>query len=275
MTIATKRRRLTALQTELRTLESLGPARMTLLDRLRAAPAAILQEAGIQPDPWQREVLHSSASRMMLLCARQTGKTTVASALALREALLRPGALVLVLSPSLRQSGEFFRAKLLRLWRRLGSPLQRKPPTQLELELSNESRIVSLPSSEETIRGFSGVNLLVIDEASRVPDALVFAVRPMLSTSAGRLVALSTPFGAAGWFHASWHSEEQWHRIKAVASQCPRISARFLADERAALGARYFDMEYNCVFLGLVGSVFSSEDIDAAVRNDLEAVILE
>lgn len=199
----------------------------------------------------------------------------MASALALREALLRPGALVLVLSPSLRQSGEFFRAKLLRLWRRLGCPLQRRPPTQLELELSNDSRIVSLPSSEETIRGFSGVNLLLIDEASRVPDELVYAVRPMLGTSNGRLVALSTPFGQQGWFHSAWNGSEEWHRVMVTANQCPRLSPKFLADERAALGPRYFDMEYNCVFLGLVGCVFAPEDIDAAVRPDLQAVILE
>lgn len=249
--------------------------RLPLLEQLKVDPTAILTTAGVTPDPWQREVLSSTALRMMLLCARQTGKTTAASALALREALMRPGALVLVLSPSLRQSGEFFRAKLLRLWRRLGSPLQRKPPTQLELELSNDSRIVSLPSSEETIRGFSGVNLLVIDEASRVPDELVYAVRPMLGTSNGRLVALSTPFGQQGWFHAAWHSDEDWHRIKATASQCPRLSPQFLADERAALGSRYYEMEYDCVFLGLVGAVFSSEDVDAAIRTDLPGVILE
>jgi hypothetical protein len=184
---------------------------------------------------------------------------------------LQPGALVLVLSPSLRQSGEFFRAKLLRLWRKLGSPLLRRPPTQLEIELANDSRIVSLPSTEETVRGYSGVSLLVIDEASRVPDELVYAVRPMLGTCNGRLVALSTPFGMQGWYFEAWNSSEDWHRVKVKASQCPRLSQKFLADERAALGSRWFQMEYECVFLGLAGCVFDPCDIDAAVRDDLES----
>jgi hypothetical protein len=65
----------------------------------------------------------------------------------------------------------------------------------LTLELVNGSRIVSLPENESGIRGFSGVNLLVIDEAARVDDSLYRSVRPMLAVSGGRLVALSTPFG--------------------------------------------------------------------------------
>jgi len=52
---------------------------------------------------------------------------------------------------------------------------------------------VSLPGDEGTVRGFSGVSLLVIDEAARVADPLYFAVRPMLAVSQGRLVALDTP----------------------------------------------------------------------------------
>lgn len=49
-------------------------------------------------------------------------------------------------------------------------------PTQTEsalrLELQNGSRIISLPGKEQTVRGFSGVRLLAIDEAARVPDEL-------------------------------------------------------------------------------------------------------
>ena len=59
-----------------------------------------------------------------------------------------------------------------------------------ELELENGSCIVSLPGKEGTIRGFSGVKLLAIDEAAWVPDDLYLAVRPMLAVSQGRLVAL-------------------------------------------------------------------------------------
>jgi hypothetical protein len=110
-------------------------------------------------------------------------------------------ALVLLLSPTLRQSGELFKDKVRRLYNALGRPVRCVQETQLTMELTNGSRIVALPGEEGTIRGYSGVLLLVCDEAARIPDALYFSVRPMLAVSGGLLVALSTPFGRRGWFY--------------------------------------------------------------------------
>src|SRR5207302_4542199 len=75
------------------------------------------------------------------------------------------------------------------------------------LELKNMSRVVCVPCREETIRGFSDIDLLIIDEAARVPDNLYRAVRPMLAVSKGRLIALSTPYGQRGWFWNAWARE--------------------------------------------------------------------
>ena len=79
----------------------------------------------------------------------------------------------------------------------LGRPLPVVAESALRLELANGSRVVSLPGDEKNIRGYSGVTLLVIDEAARVADELYYAVRPMLAVSQGRLVALSTPSASA------------------------------------------------------------------------------
>src|SRR5262249_2111481 len=146
-------------------------------------------------DPWQTALLRSSRKRLLLLCCRQAGKSTTAAALALRSAFLTSGALVLLLSPTLRQSGELFRDKVLRLYNALGRPVPTVQESALQMQLANGSRVISLPGDEQTIRGYSGVATLIVDEASRVPDALYYAVRPMLAVSRGRLVALSTPFG--------------------------------------------------------------------------------
>lgn len=235
------------------------------VERLSQDRANTLSLAGMPPDPWQAEVLRSHSLRLLFLCSRQSGKTLTASAIGLATALTQPDSLTLILSPTLRQSGELFRAKLLRLWRKLGAPLRARPPTQLSLELSNGARIVSLPQNEEGIRGYSGVNLLIIDEAARVADELYYAVRPMLSTSQGRLVALSTPFGQQGWFYEAWTGPEEWHRVRVVASQCPRIPADFLRDERKALGKRWYEMEYECSFLALASGLLDPADVDAAL----------
>lgn len=211
----------------------------------------------------------------MLLCSRQAGKSQVAAALTLGEALTRPRSLILLLSATLRQAGEMFRDKLLPLWRAIGRPLQDRPPTQLSLELTNGSRIISLPSSEGGIRGYSGVRLLVVDEAARVPDDLYRAVRPMLAVSGGRIICMSTPFGKRGWFYEEWVSSHDWERVRISAFDCPRITQAFLDEEREALGDRWHFQEYltggpENDFADMIGAVFRQEDIDAAFDNDLE-----
>ena len=89
--------------------------------------------------------------------------------MALRSALLKAPALVLLLSPTLRQSAELF-LKVTTLYRALGRPVATVRPRDnlLKLELANGSRILSLPGTEISARGFSAARLLVIDEAARV-----------------------------------------------------------------------------------------------------------
>jgi hypothetical protein len=240
-----------------------------LLADLREDPARLMTAAGIAPDPWQEELLRTSAARTLMLASRQSGKSSTAAALALRTALLRPGSPVLLLSPSQRQSGELFR-KVVDLFGALGRPMAVAAESALRLELANGSRVVSLPGDEKNVRCFSGVAMLVIDEAARVPDALYYAVRPMLAVSRGHLVALSTPFGKRGWFHDEWHGDGDWERVKVTADQCPRITAEFLAEERRALGERWYEQEYMCNFAETIDAVFSWADIQAAMSDDVK-----
>jgi hypothetical protein len=218
-------------------------------------PCRILQARGFVVDPWQREFLRCRDSRVLLCCSRQAGKSTVVSALALHCALFKRNSLTLLLSPSLRQSSEIFR-KVLDADNALGRPLKSRYRSQLCLELVNGSRILCLPGREETIRSYGGVNLLVLDEAARVSDALYRSVRPMLAVSRGRLVALSTPFGQRGWFYREWMSAEAWRRFQITWRDCPRITPEFIEEERASLGASWVAQEYETSFLLLEGLVY-------------------
>ncbi len=229
---------------------------------------ALLTMAGIQPDPWQVQVVQSSAPRLLLNCCRQSGKSTVSAALALATALHEPDALVLLVSPTLRQSQELFR-KVLDLYRPIAATIPNQAETVLRLELRNGSRILSLPGVEGTIRGYSGVRLLLIDEASRVPDPLYYSTRPMLAVSAGRLIALSTPFGQRGWFFQEWTQGEHWVQVKIPADRCPRISASFLEEEKRSLPPLWFKSEYLCEFVGQIDQVFTSELVLGAVSADV------
>lgn len=219
-------------------------------------PALLFHAAGLTPDPWQEALLRAAHPRILLNCSRQAGKSTTVAALALGQALFTPRSLVLLLSRSQRQSGELFR-KVLDFYTALGQPIRAVGASSLRLELANGSRVLALPGHEATIRSFSGVDLLAIDEAARVPGDLYRAVRPMLAVSRGRIVCLSTPFGQRGFFWREWHREPSpWLRIQVTAAQCPRIDAAFRDEERRTLGESWYRQEYECQFAALEGLVY-------------------
>ena len=238
-------------------------------------PVRFARGVGLEPDPWQADVLRSDAQRLLLLCSRQSGKSTTTALLALHTAIYRPKSLVLLLSPSLRQSGELFR-KVTEFYRAMAEPPPSDAESALRLELGNGSRIVSLPGKEATIRGYSGVALLIIDEAARVVDDLYYSVRPMLAVSGGRLVAMSTPFRKRGFFFHEWtEGGPGWARVKVTAQDCPRISPAFLAEERAALGDWWYRQEYMCEFVETQDQLFAYDVLMRAVDPSVKPLFAE
>jgi hypothetical protein len=139
----------------------------------------------------------------------------------------------------------------------------------IRVELDNGSRIIALPGKAEGLRGFSAVNLLICDEAAYIPDSTYFSVRPMLATSNGRIVIMSTPFGRRGFFNDTWaNGGEAWHREEIRATQNPRISAQFLAEERRALGV-WYAQEYENAFLDNQFAVFAYDTVQAALSDQV------
>jgi hypothetical protein len=233
-------------------------------------PAAWARGIGWTLDPWQTGVLKSTHPRLLLNCCRQSGKSTVASLLALHTALYRPRSLTLLLSPSQRQSMELFR-KVLAGYRYLNRPVPAEAENQMSLALDNGSRVISLPGNESTVRGYSKPSLLIVDEAAQVPDSYYKSLRPMLAVSRGRLLALSTPFGMSGWWAECWHSStiEHWQKTRITADECPRIEPSFLDEEQQALGDWWFRQEYFCEFMQDEFAVFREEDIAALITKEV------
>jgi len=243
----------------------------SISDDLKIAlnPVLFARLLGFNPDSWQEKVLSSSSKRLMLNCSRQSGKSTTASILALHRAIFYPDNLILLVSPSLRQSSELFRKVGVQLDR-----LKMKPKllenNKLSCIFDNKSRIVSLPSSEGTIRGYSGANLIIEDEASRVDDELYRAIRPMLAVSNGRLILMSTPFGKRGHFYKEWSEGLGWEKIQIKADECPRISTEFLEEEKRSLGEWWFKQEYMCEFVETIDQIFSYQYIDKSLSDDVK-----
>jgi hypothetical protein len=215
----------------------------------------LMRKLGMEPDPWQVDVLQENYHHLLLNCCRQAGKSTVVAMLGLSQALFQPGSLVLLVSRSFRQASELFRV-VKEFHRRLGAPFL-EGMNASELVLENQSRIVCLPCSESTIRGYANVSLVAIDEAARVPDDLYFAVRPMISASAGRLIALSTPRGRRGFFYHAWaKGGADWKRIEVPASKVRRLSPEHLEKDRRAMGDATYRQEYCCSFEAVEGLVY-------------------
>jgi len=233
-------------------------------------PILFAHDCGLTPDPWQAKLLLERPARSLLLCSRQSGKSTVTALLALWTAIYEPPALVLLLSPSQRQSGELFRTVLGFHSRLEGAPAL-SSESALRAEFANGSRILALPGTEKTVRGYAAADLLVLDEAARVEDELLAAVRPMMATKAhGRLIALTTPAGKRGWFYESWHKGDDWNRVKVAARDCPRISQQFLAEELRELGAQRFSEEYELVFRDDDEAVFPVAVIERAFSEEVD-----
>ncbi len=213
---------------------------------------------GFYPDPYQRLILTSTTKRGILNCKRQWGKTTVSAAKAVYRVATVRNSLVVVASPSLRQSGDGCNT--------------------ISLLLDNGSRIVGLPENEATIRGFSGLSMLIIDKAARVSDDVYYqALRPMLSVGDGELWMLSTPCGKRGFFYETWkqpevNSQEEFLRISVQADDCPRISPRFLEEQRAVMTGDSFRQEHMCEFIGSGDALFDPDLIEAAMDDDLEPI---
>lgn len=230
-----------------------------------AAPTQVMRSAGMEPDQWQSDLLNSESDRQLVLCSRQAGKSTTVAAMATHTAIYDPG-LILMAAPAQRQSVELFR-KTLAFYREVPDAPAIVHESAMRMELENGSRIIALPGTEGTVRGYSAPKLILLDEASRIDDAFFAAVRPMLATTRGRMVALTTPWGRRGWFYEAWEHGSGWHKTRITADQCPRIDPEWLEEEKRLMGEWLFRQEYLCEFVDTEEQFFSSELIEAALRD--------
>lgn len=240
-------------------------------DMIRALdPVAFSKHIGIDPDPWQAEVLRYEGKRMLLNCSRQSGKSTTTAIKALHTGLYRPSSLILLVSPSLRQSQELFRKVKEHFYK-----LENKPAlledNKLSMTLSNNSRIISLPGDQSTVRGFSSVTMILEDEAAQVRDEFYQAILPMLIINDGAFIAMSTPYGKRGHFFEEWISGGGgWKKVEITADLCPRITPEKLEQQRRSLGDMFFRQEYLCEFVETEDQTFNYDLIQRAFKDDVK-----
>jgi hypothetical protein len=133
-----------------------------------------------------------------------------------------------------------------------------------ELVLETGSRVVSLPGTEGTSRGFAGAALVILDEAARIEDDIFASVLPMVASD-GAIWALSTPWGQRGWFY-DLHQEvaNGWQRHRITCYESAQYTPARIAEVKAALGSFTFASDYECVFGDVDTQVFSTALVRAA-----------
>ena len=140
--------------------------------------------------------------------------------------------------------------------------------TRSSLALPNGSRIVGLPGTEATVRGFSAVSLLLIDEAARVQEAVYKALRPMLAVGNGDLWLMSTPWGQRGFFYEVWAHGGEVGAAFGAGDGVRADSAEFLEEERREMGTTWFAQEYLCEFVDNGRGMVRAGVVEGALSED-------
>lgn len=208
-------------------------------------------------DAWQERVLQTRGN--IAICSpRQMGKSTVISEDAGNYALKNSKKSIMIIASTDRQSLLLFEKVLAYIYATNKHKIVEKgskKPTKHELNLRNGSVIRCLPTGESGygIRGFT-IDRLYADEAAFIKEAVWAAVTPMLATTGGDIILLSTPFGIENYFYRMFHSD-QFTSIhvdpEEVINNRPEPQRSNLIEFRAAEKERMTRMQYQQEHLGL------------------------
>ncbi len=228
---------------------------------------------GFTPDKYQDGVLKRPDSEQLIVWSRQFGKSATVATLCLHTAIFNPDSVVLVAAQRKEVAQEMIRKakKGTRLLSGGFFPTVKKDNAG-SLELSNGSRIMAVSGSESGPRGYT-VNLVVIDEASRVPEEYFEAVTPTQSTvSRPKFIAMTTPYGRRGWFWDLWTKSTGCFKQVLTYHDCPRISSAFIKKEKKRLPDYIFRQEYLCEFVDPESSVFDYDDLIECISDEVETI---
>ena len=210
------------------------------------------QAYGFSPMKWQIPYLRS-ASNAAILKGRQVGASTSAGAIAIRYVRHFPNFLAAIVSPSMKQSTEV-KLKAKNGLIRLGEDLVQD--SQDTIGLDNGSRIISLPGSPKSVRGWSA-GLLIIDEAAFLDPETFLAARATVAATGGRTIVQSTPISPFGHFYDLYVTPDPaWEKYQVSSEEVSTIDPEFLRQEKAKLTEDEYAQEYLGAFaspgLGLV-----------------------
>ena len=248
-------------------------------------PVKFVKEVlGATPLPYQEEFLDALAGgerKMSVRSGHGTGKSTTASWAMLWYVLLRFPNKVVVTAPT---SGQLFDALFAELKRWIGElPIQLQPMLTVKsdrVELAaapSEAFISARTSRAETPEALAGVHsdnvLLVVDEASGVPEKVFEAAAGSMSGHNATTILLSNPTRSSGTFFESQTrlSGSYWTRRWSCVDS-PLVSDEFVEEMRLRYGE-----ESNAFRIRVLGEFPLADDdtiipfhlVEAATQRDV------
>lgn len=254
------------------------------------------------PFPWQIDVLNSENKRKIVNGARQSGKSTIVSSIPCHRARFYPKSLSIIMGATEPQAREDMEKIKDFISRDEFYPKVIRDSDSL-LELENGSRIVVVPATEKSARGYSSPDIIIMDESSRIDDAVYRSgVIPMLTDNQKcELILISTPNGKSGFFHKAFQNErweryevrspwdvstDGWGLVEAISEQQYRdtmlkrgVQAYYsprhhILEEQMGnleeMGRDMYKQEYCCEFVEPNEQVFSYDEIDAIFSRRIE-----
>ena len=206
--------------------------------------------------------VHRCPARFRVLVAgRRFGKSRLAETELVEQALKKPGSRSVYMAPSRVQAKQI-------LWQGLKERvpsgwIRAKNETALSLTLVNGS-IIQLAGADysDSLRGISA-DLIVVDEFCFVADLenQMAALRPMLSTTKGRMLLISTPAGGGSYSHelyerAGTEEASDWERFTYTSVDGGWIPSSEVESQRATMDSTLFRQEYYASFESLAGACF-------------------
>lgn len=227
-------------------------------------------------DPLQEEIINTKG-HIVVCTGRQWGKTLTFAKKAgiyMRE---NPNSRIIVVSLTEDQAQLMIIMTLDYLEQNNKDLIGKKKlqPTKNKIFLKNGSSMIARPvgNTGDAIRGFTG-NVLIVDEASRMPDMMWAAAKPSLLTMAGEIWMCSTPYTKKGYFYESFINKHERFTTFHISSEQAMLerpiseswtkersegAKKMLAEERKDMSAMEYAQEYLGQFVDDLQQLFPDE----------------
>lgn len=267
-------------------VHEIGPAIQHLITEYQDDPVGFFRDVlNAEPDPWQAQFLRHVAGgkrRISVRAGHGVGKSTGCVGAIIWHMVTRFPQKTIITAPT---AGQLFDALFaeLKMWlNRLPGPIKalfEMTSEKVTLKAAPEASFVSArTSSAERPEALAGVHsehvLLIVDEASAVPEAVFESAAGSMSGENACTILIGNPTRNTGLFFRTHHElAREWTTMHVSCLDSPRVSADFVKQIKDTYGET--SNAYRVRVLGEFAlreddTLISAELIDSAMSRDIQ-----